>query len=523
MFLPLRPARRLLPILLLLALAAAAALPGCGRSARPRLFVIGLDGATFDLIGPWLDKGELPHLKKLMSEGVYGELESVHPILSPVAWTSAATGVNPGKHGIFDFERPDPTKPGRQLLYTAKERRAVPVWTLLSDAKMKVAVCNVPMTWPPDQVNGLMISGFPFPERTDDIVWTYPAELQKELPDYPLDRMGESLVPGSEGASLANMVHARDAVADVFMDWIKTRKDDFTWVVFTATDRVQHFFWGFMDPKHPFYTPEKHAEFGEAMHDFWKATDARLGGILDALPADATVLVISDHGFGPIYREVNTLNWFQRSPLNDYVRSHPVPDMYITNGIFRYRLGTTHPKGPEYEIFRDMYIRQAEGLVDTVSGQKPVEQAVKREVLFAGRNVQKAPDIVMIEAPHYYIGPGDPTKDLGDVTDLHSTSFSAYHRPNGIFIMKGPGIRTGELKGASLLDVAPTILHVMGQAIPSEVDGRVLTAVFTSEALAKNRPRYTDGTKLLFDRPEQVLSEQERERLKSVPYLDGDK
>lgn len=513
-----RRARRLLPFLVL-AVALLVGASACGRAGRPRLFVIGLDGATFDLIGPWLDRGELPNLKKLMDEGVWGELRSVHPILSPVAWTSAATGVNPGKHGIYDFERPDPTKPGRQILYTAKERRALPVWSLLSDARLSVAICNVPMTWPPDAVNGLMISGFPFPERTEDITWTHPAELQKTLTEYPLDRMGEALVPGSEGASLANMVRSRDAVAGVFMDWIKTRKDDFTWVVITATDRVQHFFWGFMDPKHPFNTPEKQEKFGEAIHEFWKATDVRLGELLNALPKDATVMIISDHGFGPIYREVNTINWFRRSPLNAYVLEHQVPDMYITNGIFRYRLGTTHPKGPEYDAFRDLYIREATGLVDSLTGRKPVERVVRRESLFAGHNLSKAPDLVMIESPEYYIGPGDPAKPLEDVTDLHSTSFSAYHRPNGIIIMKGPGVRTGQLEHASLLDVAPTILHLLGQPVPAEMDGRVLTAVFTPEALAKNKPRYTDGTRILSDQPERQLSPEEAAALGSVPYI----
>lgn len=492
----------------------------CGRPGRPgRVFVIGLDGATFDLLQPWLDAGELPNLKGLMDAGVHGELRSIHPILSPVAWTSAATGVNPGKHGIFDFERPDPDRPGESILYTSRERKATPVWGLLSDAGFRVAVLNVPMTWPPDPVNGVMVSGFPFPNATD-IQYTYPPDLRSTLGDYPLDLMGEALVKGAEGERLASIVASRDAVVRVFEDWAKNRQDDFTFAVITATDRIQHFFWGMMDSKHPYWTPEYGRQFGEAIHQFWKATDQRLGEMLATLPPDATVLVISDHGFGPVYREVNTWNWFQSTPLPAYVQSHPVPDMLITNGIFRYRLGTKYPMGPEYDSFRALFTKEAEALVDPVTGAKPIEKVVRREDLFQGWQTAKGPDLVMIEAPDCYIGTGDPSNPaLPAVSDLHSTSYSAYHRPNGIFILKGPNVRTGELQGASLLDVAPTLLHLMHQPVPGDMDGRVLSAVFRPAWLKKNPPRYSEGSRILTDRPERKLSAEEREQLRAVPYI----
>ncbi len=502
-----------------LALVLALSALSCGRKPTgPKVFVIGLDGATFDLLDPWLAAGELPNLKSLMDGGVYGELHSVHPILSPVAWTSAATGVNPGKHGIFDFERPDPDQPGKSLLYTSESRRAVPVWKLLSDAGRTVGILNVPMTWPPDPVNGVMVSGFPFPDAPN-LSYTYPKELQASLGDYALDRMGEALIRDAEAAMLATIVKSRDDVARVTGDWLRTRNDDFTWTVFTATDRIQHFFWGMMDPQHPYYTEQLGKDFGEAIHEFWKGMDKRLGEILALLPEDAVVIVISDHGFGPIYREVNALNWFGRSSLNDYVRNHKVPDVFITNGIFRYRLGTTWPMSPEYDTFRSMFVEQATAIVDPLTGKKPVERVVRREELYSGRMVEKAPDLVMIEAPECYIGPGDPAKDLDTVTDLHSTSYSGYHRPNGIFIIKGPGINRGELAGASLVDVAPTILYTMGECVPQDMDGRVLTAVFGAETLKKRPPCYSDGTTILTDRPERTLSPEEKRQLEAVPYI----
>jgi predicted AlkP superfamily phosphohydrolase/phosphomutase len=493
--------------------------PACRGARRPPLLVVGLDGATFDLLKPWLDAGGLPNLKGLMTGGVYGELRSVYPILSPVAWTSAATGVNPGKHGIFDFERPDPEAPGHSLLHTAEDRRAAPVWSLLSEAGRTVAVLNVPMTWPPDPVRGVMVSGFPFPAQPD-LSYTHPKELQKTLGEYPLDKMGEAMTKDAEGALLADIVNARDHVARVLSEWLKTRRDDFTWAVFTATDRVQHFFWSMMDEKHPYHTAELKRDYGDAIYEFWRAMDRRLGEVLSLLPKDATVMIISDHGFGPIYREVNTMNWFASSPLNQYVLTHKVPDVFITNGIFRYRLGTNHPMSAEYEKFRSMFIHEAQALTDPATGGRPIERVVKREEMYSGRVVSKAPDLLMIEAPNCYIGTGDMSKALEPVTGLHSTTYSAYHRPNGIFVIKGPNVRTGELQGASLLDIAPTILHVMGQSVPVEMDGRVLSAVFDPKWLDKNPPRYTDGARILAEKPERTLSQDEREQLKiDVPYI----
>jgi predicted AlkP superfamily phosphohydrolase/phosphomutase len=511
--------RRHLVLGLQVCLIALLAVTSCGKpKTASRVFVIGLDGATFDLLQPWLDKGELPNLKGLLTGGVYGELRSIYPILSPVAWTSMFTGVNPGKHGIFDFEYPDPQVPGKQLLYTAEQRRAVPIWELLGDAGKTVGVLNIPMTWPPDHVNGVMVSGFPFPDKAD-LEYTYPADLKTKLGAYPLDKMGEGIVKGAEAAKLAEIVESRDAVQRVLLDWMKTRHDDFTWAVFTATDRIQHFFWGMMDPKHPYYTAELGRNFGDSIHEFWLAMDQRLGEIVASLPKDATILIVSDHGFGPIYREVNTFNWFDSTPLIQYVKTHQVPDLYITNGIFRYRLGTTYPMSPEYDKFVDLFTHEAVNLTDPATGGHPIEKVMKRSDLYVGRQLEKAPDLVMIEAPECYIGTGDRNQKLDPVTDLHSTSYSAYHRPNGIFIIKGPNVRTGELQGASLLDVTPTVLYIMGQPVPSEMDGRILTAVFTPEWVKAHPPQYTDGTRILKDAPERVLSAQEREELQAVPYI----
>jgi predicted AlkP superfamily phosphohydrolase/phosphomutase len=147
-------------VLLGLGLGVAGILAGCGPHRRAPVVVIGLDGADWDLLDPWMEAG-LPNLRSFLSGAALGELTTVEPILSPVCWTSAVTGVNPGKHGIYDFQKEDP-EGGELLIETATNRRALPIWMLLSDAGFRVAVLNVPMTYPPDPVRGVMASGFPF-------------------------------------------------------------------------------------------------------------------------------------------------------------------------------------------------------------------------------------------------------------------------------------------------------------------------------------------------------------------------
>ena len=129
---------------------------------KRKVLVIGVDGATFDIITPLVQSGDLPNFAKLMARGSYGELKSTMPILSPVAWTTFATGVRPGKHGIFNFlARKDNTY--AVVPASSAQRRVKPVWKVAGEHDRKVIVMNVPASFPPDEVNGMMIAGDPTP------------------------------------------------------------------------------------------------------------------------------------------------------------------------------------------------------------------------------------------------------------------------------------------------------------------------------------------------------------------------
>ena len=135
----------------------------------PRLLIVGLDAATFDLICPWIAEGKLPNLAALMKNGAWGRLASILPPVTPPAWTSFMTGKNPGKHGIFHFLG---ARPGTYKLsyLNAASRRAKTIWRILSDAGYTVGTMNVPFTCPPEHLNGFQISGMDTPSEKSPFV-----------------------------------------------------------------------------------------------------------------------------------------------------------------------------------------------------------------------------------------------------------------------------------------------------------------------------------------------------------------
>jgi predicted AlkP superfamily phosphohydrolase/phosphomutase len=284
-----------------------------------RVFVLGFDGATFDLIDRLVHEGELPHFAQLLEGSVHGRLLSTVPPISAPAWTSFATGVNPGKHGIFGFTKKMPDS-YRVRFVTGRDSRWPPVWRLLSDEGKRVVVLNVPMTYPPTAVNGVLISGLDAPSTT--VPFTYPAEMKNEVlsvvPDY---RIGMHL-----GGVLHSQRRRLQALDDIHRDIDNRLKLtlylahrcawDFFVVKFNNPDLAQHHFWRYMDPHHPRFTPEARAEFKRAIEDVYKHLDRVLASIGGILGSDTVLVVLSDHGAGPRSGKSFRINeWLRRQGL----------------------------------------------------------------------------------------------------------------------------------------------------------------------------------------------------------------
>jgi predicted AlkP superfamily phosphohydrolase/phosphomutase len=276
---------------------------------RSQVLIVGFDGATWDLIKPWAQEGKLPFLARLMDEGACLDLNSTVPPISPPAWSSFMTGKNPGKHGIFDFTRRDWESYRMRILRRPSEPA---FWSILSQRGYRVGVINVPQTYPPESVNGFMVTGLGTPS---DKTFTYPPELTT-----PIFRRGFRPTPGlcyrpgKEDELLEQILSATDTVTEITLDLMSREPWDVFVVVLRITDEASHFLWKHMDATHPAHSPEDDAHQAALLTCYQKADDA-LRRIVEAAGEDVTLFVMSDHGSGPLYKNVFLNEWLRLEGL----------------------------------------------------------------------------------------------------------------------------------------------------------------------------------------------------------------
>lgn len=273
-----------------------------------KVFIIGIDGATWDLIDPLVAKGKLPALKKLLTNGSRSALESTLIPVSPAAWTSFATGTHPNKHGIFDFVHRQKGTYDPQP-YNALDRKSKTIWDILSENGKKVGVLNVPGTYPVDKVNGFMVSGFPTLEELED--FTYPKnllyELRKELgKDF---RFQPNVHFQEEELFLEEIKIVTDYVYQATDYLMHSQPWDFLISVFMGADLVSHAFWKYMDSNHPRYDDQAPNKFKNAIIDVYKNLDNKIDALTKNIDSDTSLFLMSDHGFGPLYYGVSINNW----------------------------------------------------------------------------------------------------------------------------------------------------------------------------------------------------------------------
>lgn len=512
--------RRLIPILLLLYILIVG---GCGDSPQPtglRVAVIGLDGATYDLIDPWIEEGLLPNLAALRESGCSGDLFSVIPPLSAPAWTSAVTGVNPAKHGIFDFDLVD-RKRFATVPVTSLDRKAKAAWEYMTESKRRSVVISVPITSPPDSINGIMISGFPHHTHGGSITW--PDSLEADLFGWRLDRYGEYLPEDGDDAFLNNLIATRSARARVALDFYKNEDWELFWAVFMGTDKVQHFFWKFMDPEGQVVDPERRAKYEEAIRDFWIETDRIVGEFVEATDDSTVLFVLSDHGFMRVTREFQVLRWLWEEGFCE-IDPRDSDVLYFTHLGGRVTInrsdlfphGTVEP-GVEYDSLVAELKRKLLAVRDPENGNRVISVVYQKDEIYSGPFIDDAPDLVFLPERDYFFGRGSPF-DQGGVFKTPSYTFSAYHDPRGIFFAKGPHVRVGENVGElQLIDLVPTVLRLLGETIPEEMDGSPMGSPFAA-SLDSIAPVRIGGRPIERDVDASYIDDY-RKNLTAVPYL----
>lgn len=278
---------------------------------KPKIAIIGIDGATWRLIRPWVDKGHLPAIGHMMENGLWGPLTSTIPPVTAPAWSSMMTGKNPGKHGLFDFTAHKPDAYGVTYTFGGK-RRCPTMWEILSRQGYRMGVVNVPMTYPPETINGYMISGMDTPDETSPFI--FPHSLKKAIwrdtggIQLDIHHLGYMNTDEKRFDVLDQLVKIEEKRFSLIEYLYKHHPTDVFMVVFNAVDQVQHHFWHYMDENHPRFDEQGHEKFGDAILNIYKKIDSLLTRILELFGDETLYMLVSDHGFGPASNKSIRLN-----------------------------------------------------------------------------------------------------------------------------------------------------------------------------------------------------------------------
>ena len=482
--------------------------------AKPQIVVVGLDGATFDVIRPLIARGSLPNIGRLMAEGTSATLKStIHPI-TPSAWASMVTGLNPGKHGVFDFRRRKPDSYQFELV-NGGMRDGTPIWTILNQHGKKTGMLNIPLTYPPDQVDGFVVSGMDAPSSSSNM--TYPRRLyqrmQQALGEYIIDFSGYAT---SEEEYLRSSVRTLDIrVKSVHFLCEEYPDLDFLFVVFVAPDRLQHAFWCYVDPSSPQYHLPKAHEYRSATETAYGVIDDAIGWLMSRFGDGTYYLLVSDHGFGPLHKDVYLNKWLSDIGLLKFredkeAHSSLFPSDVDWSATKAYSFGhfgnisiNLHGREPsgavaegkDAEQIKEFIIRELHELTDPESHSPVVDRVFRKEQLYSGPYFFGAPDLLIVMKNYTYM-----TRDsydrvtpalMGPPMELNPELIphTGNHNLDGIFVLRGEGVTSGlELPELHITDVAPTILYLLDLPIPNDMDGRVPLEAMTGHPLAAKSP-----------------------------------
>jgi len=491
-----------------------------------RLVILGLDGATWTVLDPMRRLGLMPNLDALISRSAHGTLRSVVPPVTTAAWTSMMTGCNPARHGVFDHRYFD-TASGQMKVNHSGRVRAPTFWHLLSDAGRSVVSLNVPATYPPLKVNGVVVSGMDAP-HLDAALSGYPAfaaRLRSEVPGYSLryywKRAPHSLEELAENARLTcELFRARaegGLLADrALPDWSALM------VQFQNLDPFQHRAWNYLNVDE---SGVDRPDWNAAARGVMKGLDDALGLLLElAEKRSAHVLVVSDHGFGPCLGRVHVnrvlldagvarlpglagrlrrratqardnLRLWGEKRFNPDARSSSF-DLSV-QAQFPFDWKRTLAFAPHQDTAAMVYLNTASrragaplqtlrqtddaraGAVQALaaarhpeSGVRLFPQIVETAEAYGIDPVREGyPDLIALPEENYWVrtklAPGrawvEPDANLPGT-----------HRPQGVVALAGPGIAAGRTLDAHLIDIAPTVLQLFGLPAPAAMEGQPL-------------------------------------------------
>ncbi|MBL8149774.1 MAG: alkaline phosphatase family protein [Blastocatellia bacterium] len=522
-----------------------------------KVLIIGLDGMTFDFVDPLIEQGRLKTLSRLMSEGVRSPLETVFPPITSAAWTSFITGKNPGKHGILEFIQRrrgqnretaanSTHRSGKALwdLFSEEGRRVVvtnfPVTYpptrvngfMISDFMTPKGRRDI--THPPELLQ----------------------ELEAKFGSYKL-YMTETYAKGNVDNVLTELFEELNYKSNVNCYMMKNYDWDLLVTHIWGTDRCQHELWHIIDPSHPKHDKEEARLYKERVYDYWDSVDREVERMIEAAGSDVAVFIASDHGFGPAHKYCAFNIWLlqegflklkqdamtrikqmlfsmgvtpelayklSRNPLLKPLRPSRgvgtqkskvgmLNKLFLSFNDVDWARTTAFSKGNYGQIFVNLKGREPEGSVDLADYEKVREKVIaklraikdpksggnlidpiyKREEIYSGEHFEEAPDISFLPKDMTYVSLGN-MDFMSNKFMVNSFGNSGTHRLHGVFIAHAKEFNSSlRLPNARIVDAAPTILHLSGIAIPKDMDGRVLTEIFSKEFLTQHPVKIGDA------------------------------
>ena len=561
---------------------------------NPKGIFFGIDGATWSVMGPMAERGELPNIRRMMEQGASGPMTSTLPPQTVPAWGTVVSGMNPGRLGIYHFLSDSHRDYDQGRPVGADDTGVKFLWQYLSESGRRSIVVTTPLGFPPGSPDTLAVSPIRNPELYgEDVISTSPPELKAELEEALGLRMADLVqqkmaveqgkATAGEAASDAHLDRlvrfntiGIDMVRRGTLHLMRNHPWDFLMVVFSSIDGVQHHFWAYMDPQHPAHDPRLARRYGGVIRDMYRQVDAALGEVMDEAGEDVNLMIMSDHGFGPIHRYFYVNRWLEEQGLlsrNGVAPAYrewrkvplgrglariglgplarvlgpagripvPVPrprqramvDLvdwkrtraYATSYAINVNLAGREPQGSvpaaEYDEVVARIKEALLALTDPVSGERIVEAVFEKSEIYEGDAVAAAPDILYVfREPWYYakkqIGPrasfGDVRTEDG-ISAHHVNSVQGWK--DGIFLARGPGIRSGLRTGqVDIKSLTPTMLYLLGEPVPEDMDGAILEDIVDPALLASRPPRRESRSVRRGETGPAEVSAEEEEKIK---------
>ncbi|MBN2513018.1 MAG: alkaline phosphatase family protein [Sedimentisphaerales bacterium] len=537
---------------------------------KNKILFFGIDGGSWSVLKPAFESGQMPFLQSLSCKGVSGVLQSTIPAITPAAWGAFQSGKNPGRTGVFDFEYWD--KEQKRGFFVSSDCLGQTVWDILSGEGYRVGLMNVPMTYPPRPINGVVVSGLPTPSM--ESAFTYPPEIKEQL---------LALFPGYHIFNIQfisqNLIDDPILLTEALCDIVKIRADAACWLLdsqpfdvfmvhFQANDVIQHMLWHYLDPRHPGFSKSIQTEIFRRFH---KVLDDQIQRIYTTfLKNNGSIdlcCVLSDHGFGPHFKRFNLGNWLVQEgylKLSDVVRMPLLKkitrtlrvgkllNFFITKDkvgrmehavlkskagawdhIRAFSVGRSN-EGFIYLLEQEAALRESlakeitgklQNVTDPVNGRKIVHAIYRKEDIYKGQRMDHLPDLIIDPAEGYsFTGHVQANSGLFSSVQPPGDRHIGKHHKDGIIILHGKDIAARGTLTASLYDIIPTLLYMLRIGIPAVMDGRILQELFSEDYLKQNAPILLDAKDCgAVDGPEHGYSADDEknieQRLRDLGYL----